>query len=71
MNKEQVEDKPNQLLNTLFGDNAMSLDIPSQEPAPPPPAMMNVMGVFDTVLYLGEHRHQHKHISVYLLLESL
>ncbi|XP_063864110.1 sorting nexin-14-like isoform X2 [Scylla paramamosain] len=51
MSKEQ-EEKPNQLLTTLFGDNAQSLDIPSQEAAPPPPAMMNVVGVFDTVLYL-------------------
>ncbi|KAG0721548.1 Sorting nexin-14 [Chionoecetes opilio] len=49
---EQVEDKPNPLLTTLFGDNAHSLSLPAQESAPPPPAMMNVGGVFDTVLYL-------------------
>ncbi|XP_050722834.1 sorting nexin-14-like isoform X5 [Eriocheir sinensis] len=43
---------PKQLLNTLFKDNAQSLNIPAQESAPPPPAMMTVMGVFDTILYL-------------------
>ncbi|MPC30089.1 Sorting nexin-14 [Portunus trituberculatus] len=52
MSKEQEEEKPNQLFTTLFGDNAQSLDIPLQEAAPPPPALMNVVGVFDTVLYL-------------------
>ncbi|XP_042216155.1 sorting nexin-14-like isoform X1 [Homarus americanus] len=40
------------LLNTLFGDNAQSLPTPLHEPAPPPPATMSVVGVFDTVLYL-------------------
>lgn len=45
---------PNQLLSTLFKDNAQSLNIPAQESAPPPPAMMTVIGVFDTILYLGK-----------------
>nr|XP_053628203.1 sorting nexin-14-like [Cherax quadricarinatus] len=40
------------LLNSLFGDNAQSLPMPLHEPPPPPPATMNVVGVFDTVLYL-------------------
>lgn len=40
------------LLNSLFGDNSQSLTTPLHEPPPPPPATMNVIGVFDTVLYL-------------------
>lgn len=53
---KQIEatEMPKQLLNTLFKDNAQSLNIPAQESAPPPPAMMTVMGVFDTILYLGK-----------------
>lgn len=54
---KQIEDakSPNQLLDTLFKDNAQSLNIPAQESAPPPPAMMTVVGVFDTILYLGKN----------------
>ncbi|XP_066970780.1 sorting nexin-14-like isoform X2 [Macrobrachium rosenbergii] len=40
------------LIHSLFGNNAKSLPAPSHEPAPPPPATMNVVGVYDTVLYL-------------------
>ncbi|KAK3881630.1 hypothetical protein Pcinc_013938 [Petrolisthes cinctipes] len=40
------------LQSALFGDNAKSLPSPSHETPPPPPATMNVRGVFDTVLYL-------------------
>lgn len=53
---KQIEStmRSNPLTNTLFKDNAQSLNISAQDSAPPPPAMMTVMGVFDTILYLGK-----------------
>ncbi|XP_042866404.1 sorting nexin-14-like isoform X3 [Penaeus japonicus] len=53
--REQPEDPQgkNSLTNTLFGDNAKSLPMPSHEPPPPPPTTMTVNGVFDTILYIA------------------